>query len=158
MPVTIRSTQLSDIAWIKQVFISRWDGEFVLSLGKIHKPEDLEGYIAELDGKKVGLLTYQRLKSEIEITSIDVFVEHKGIGRELIKTVFSDASHKIRRIWLTTTNDNFRALKFYQKLGFHLIKVYPDVLKEARKLKPSIPLIGEDGIPLRDELELEKLV
>lgn len=158
MPVIIRPMQQSDIDWVKQVFVTRWDGEFVVSLGKIHKPEDLEGYIAELGRKKVGLLTYQRIKSEIEITSLDVFVEHKGIGRELIKTVFSDASPKIRRIWLTTTNDNFRALKFYQKLGFHLIKVYPDAIIEARKLKPSIPLIGNDDIPLRDELVLEILV
>jgi hypothetical protein len=26
-------------------------------------------------------------------------------------------------------------------------------METARKLKPSIPLIGEDGIPLRDEIE-----
>ena len=26
---------------------------------------------------------------------------------------------------------------------------------ESRKLKPDIPLVGMDGIPLRDELELE---
>ena len=32
-----------------------------------------------------------------------------------------------------------------------------DAVTEARKtLKPSLPLVGEGGIPLRDELELEK--
>jgi hypothetical protein len=27
---------------------------------------------------------------------------------------------------------------------------------EARKLKPSIPLIGAGGVPITDELELER--
>lgn len=29
------------------------------------------------------------------------------------------------------------------------------VLEEYRKIKPEIPLTGEDGIPIRDEIELE---
>jgi hypothetical protein len=32
-----------------------------------------------------------------------------------------------------------------------------EVFVTARKLKPTIPIVGDDGIPLRDELELEKL-
>jgi hypothetical protein len=28
-------------------------------------------------------------------------------------------------------------------------------VNESRKIKPSIPRIGMDGIPLRDEIELE---
>jgi len=58
-------------------------------------------------------------------------------------------------MWLITTNDNTRALRFYQKRGFHLVAVYPNSLNESRRLKPQIPIIGIDGIPLRDEIELE---
>jgi SAM-dependent methyltransferase len=47
------------------------------------------------------------------------------------------------------------ALGFYQKRGFVIAAVYPDSLKESRRLKPEIPLTGLDGIPLRDEIELE---
>jgi hypothetical protein len=32
---------------------------------------------------------------------------------------------------------------------------YPDAIAEARRRKPSIPLIGLQGIPIRDEIELE---
>jgi hypothetical protein len=28
-------------------------------------------------------------------------------------------------------------------------------VEQSRKLKPEIPLIGNDGIPIRDEIELE---
>jgi hypothetical protein len=48
-----------------------------------------------------------------------------------------------------------RALRFYQKRGFALVAVHRDAVAAARALKPEIPLIGEDGIPIRDELELE---
>jgi hypothetical protein len=29
---------------------------------------------------------------------------------------------------------------------------------KARKIKPEIPLIGNDGIPIRDEIELAKIL
>ena len=46
-------------------------------------------------------------------------------------------------------------LHFYQKRGFHLVAVHQNALDYSRTLKPEIPLIGMDGIPLRDEIELE---
>ncbi|GAA2448341.1 hypothetical protein GCM10010191_77240 [Actinomadura vinacea] len=54
------------------------------------------------------------------------------------------------RLWLITTNDNLRALRFYQRYGFDLVAV-----ARSRALTPSIPEIGLDGIPIRHELELE---
>jgi hypothetical protein len=39
--------------------------------------------------------------------------------------------------------------------GLRLAALYPDAVDEARRLKPEIPRVGESGIPLRDELELE---
>jgi RimJ/RimL family protein N-acetyltransferase len=60
-----------------------------------------------------------------------------------------------QRIWLITTNDNMPALRFYQKRGFRLVAVHQNALDYSRTLKPEIPLIGLEGIPLRDEIELE---
>ena len=60
------------------------------------------------------------------------------------------------RVWLVTTNDNVDALRFYQRRGMRLVRLWPDAVTQARKLlKPEIPLIGAEGIPIRDELELE---
>jgi ribosomal protein S18 acetylase RimI-like enzyme len=64
--------------------------------------------------------------------------------------------HGCVRLWLVTTNDNLGALRFYQRRGFRLTALRPDALGAARRLKPEIPLVGDFGIPLRDELELEK--
>jgi acetyltransferase (GNAT) family protein len=59
---------------------------------------------------------------------------------------------------VTTTNDNLDALRFYQRRGFRIIAVHPGTVEESCRLKPSIPAIGEYGIPIRDELELERQV
>jgi hypothetical protein len=48
------------------------------------------------------------------------------------------------------------ALRFYQRRGFRLAKLHPGAVDESRaRLKPEIPAVGDHGIPLRDELELE---
>lgn len=59
---------------------------------------------------------------------------------------------------LITTNDNLKALCFYQKRGFSLIALHRGAIEEARKLKPEIPKLGMDAIPIRDELELDLLL
>ena len=82
-----------------------------------------------------------------------------GIGTALIDAVRSVAvANKIRRLWLITTNDNIEALRFYQRRGFSLVTIHRNALEESRKLKAEIPAIGSNGIPLRDELELEMLL
>jgi len=144
------------MGWIKDVFTRRWGGKFIVSRGKIHRPEELEGLIEEVDNKKKGLATFKIINKEMEIVSLDSFLEKKGIGTKLVKKIINLAKRKkLKRIWLITTNDNLKALGFWQKNGFSLVKVYPNALEISRKLKPDIPLIGAGEIPLRDEIELE---
>ena len=79
-----------------------------------------------------------------------------GAGTALIEAVAGAArAAGCARLWLITTNDNLRALRFYQRRGFRLAALHRDALARSRELKPSIAEIGLDGIPLRDELELE---
>jgi ribosomal protein S18 acetylase RimI-like enzyme len=63
----------------------------------------------------------------------------------------------VRRAWLVTTNDNLAALALYQKAGWKLAGVRPGAIDELRgSIKPSISLVGQHGIPIRDELELAR--
>jgi RimJ/RimL family protein N-acetyltransferase len=83
-------------------------------------------------------------------------LERKGVGTELINKVIEFAVEvKARRVWLITTNDNIDAIKFYQKRGFRIIRIHTGAIDLSRKLKPSIPVVGNYGIPIRDEIELE---
>ena len=62
----------------------------------------------------------------------------------------------VQRVWLVTTNDNLAALAPLPAAGWRLAALRPGAIDEARRtLKPSIGEIGEHGIPIRDELELD---
>jgi hypothetical protein len=54
-----------------------------------------------------------------------------------------------------THNDNLDALRFYQRRGFSISGIRLNSMARARKIKPSIPLIGDYNIPIRDEIDLE---
>ena len=65
---------------------------------------------------------------------------------------------KARRAWLITTNDNLDAIRFYQRRGFTIATVHAGAIEQSRTIKPSIPLVGSYGIPIRDEIEFEMLL
>jgi len=63
----------------------------------------------------------------------------------------------VLKAWVTETNDTLGAARFYQRRGFVLSALRPGAVDEARRrLKPEIGTVGDFGIPLRDELELER--
>jgi len=109
--------------------------------------------------EKVGLLTYNIEGQECEITTLNSLIEGVGIGTALVDELIKAAKESgINRLWLVTTNDNLPALKFWQKHAFKLVTVHRNAIQEARRLKPQIPITGYEGIPIRDELELEYIV
>jgi hypothetical protein len=58
-----------------------------------------------------------------------------------------------RKLFLILLRGRNRTLELL--LGFHLAFVRLGAVDESRKIKPTIPAIGEYGIPVRDEIELE---
>jgi ribosomal protein S18 acetylase RimI-like enzyme len=155
----IRSITLEDQAWIQAVLTEHWGSHLVISRGQVHDASQLPGFMAIAAGKKAGLVTYRLDGEECELVTLDSWQEKIGVGTALIEAVKEAASKAgCSRLWLITTNDNLHALGFYQKRGFHLAAVRPNALAESRKLKPSIPEIGFNGIPLRDEIELQILL
>ena len=143
---------------VRSFFIEQWGSpEMVISSG-IYDCSVLDGFAAlDEEARIVGLITFDRKEEELEIISLDSLSEGRGIGGMLLEQVERLARiEKKNAISLITTNDNLNALKFYQKRGYRLSKLFPNAVDEARKTKPSIPLIGEHGIPLQDELQLVK--
>ena len=142
--------------WIRSILCERWGSPVMISRGNIHNADQLPGFIALDQEKSLGLITYSMKNNECEIVTLDSLESGKGIGYKLIKSVVDFADSKnCKRVWLITTNDNTNALRFYQKIGFHLVSVHKGVIEKSRILKPEIPEIGFDDIPIRDEIELE---
>lgn len=158
-PFEIRPLSKGDKAWVASLLGKYYGSARMVTRGKVYQADELPGFAAVQDDKPVGLVTYRIEGNECEITSLNSLVEGVGIGSALLDAVKDIAtSAKCNRLWLITTNDNMTALRFYQKRGFLLVAVYPNALKQSRRLKPEIPLIGIDEIPLRDEIELELLL
>jgi ribosomal protein S18 acetylase RimI-like enzyme len=128
----------------------------MITRGNVYHPEQLEGFVVEDGEEWFGLVIFFIKDHECEITSLDSLREWQGIGFTLIdKTLKEARARNCKRLFLISTNDNLRVLAFYQKRGFELVAVHRRAVNESRKRKPSIPLVGMNGIPLRDEIELE---
>jgi len=148
-----------DRIWMRQFLAEHWGSHLLVSRGRIYDASLLPAFIAHIGDKPVGLCTYHRIADQLEITSLNSLQENIGIGSALISAILKKAKQqKCRRIWLITTNDNLHALGFYQRRGFTFCRIYPDQIELSRQLKPEIPLYGQNGIPIRDELELEILL
>ena len=159
MNISVRPISDTERTWVREFITQRWGTEIVVAHGQVYRPHELPGFIAYQDTEKIGLATYHIENGACEIVTIDSVRENLGVGTALIEAIKRAAQQaECRRIWLITTNDNLLALQFYQKRGFVLVTVHRNALEKSRKIKPQIPLIGNDGIPLRDEIELEMVL
>ncbi len=143
---------------ITSFFRIHWgSSEMVISSGTF-QCDTLDGFaVLNKDGHIIGLLTYMIDGEECEMISLDSLEEKRGIGTKLIKELEHTVKEQgCRRIRLITTNDNLHALGFYQKRGYQLVEMYPNAVERARLIKPEIPYYGDNGIPIRDEILLEK--
>lgn len=153
---TIRPISEADKEWVSSFLKEYWGSTRFVTRGRLFFANEDPGYIAVLDEKTVGLVTYEILGDECEITTLTSLIERKGIGTTLINAV-KDAAIQAdcKRLLVITTNDNTHAFRFYQRYGFTIATVYPNSMEEARNIKPEIPLTGNDSILLRDEIEFE---
>ena len=155
----VRTIYPDDREWISKMLNACWGSTVMVSRGVLHDILAHPGFVALQDGEPVGLLAYNIVDDECELTLMQSMRQGIGVGSALINAVKRIATLEgCARLWLITTNDNLRALHFYQKRGFTLAAVHPNALAQSRLLKPQIPLVGMDGIPLRDEIELEMVM
>lgn len=129
----------------------------VLREGEVFDLKLEQGLLAEDEHESIqGALMYKIQNDVCEILMLCAAQERHGIGTQLIENVKEKAKGSgCGIIRVVTTNDNLNALGFYQKRGFRLKKLYVNAMDYVRALKPYLPLTGENGIPLSDELELE---
>lgn len=150
----IRDEDRPDVA----AFIgARWGSPNIVTRAREHDASLLPGYLIREHGRLVGTITLSIEGPECEVVTIDAAEEGRGIGTAMLAVAEKHArAAGCDRIWLVTTNDNLRALYFYQRQGFRIMSVHRDAVTRSREIKPEIPDIAPNGIPIRDELELEK--
>ncbi len=132
----------------------------VASRGRLHCAAELACLLAIRGERWVGLAAYRLAGDECQLVLLEAFERGRGVGNALLAATADVARLAgCRRLWLVTTNDNLHAQRFYERRGLRLVHVWTDAVTESRRsLKPEIPLIGDNGIPIRDELEFELIL
>ena len=155
----IRPVKPSDRSWICQSVAKHFASARIVSRGVLRHADELSGLVALRDGARCGVLLYEVRAAECEIVVLVSRKPRAGVASELLTAVERLARGAgCRRLWLVTTNDNEAAIQLYENRGWSLKAVHAGAVTEARHLKPEIPLLGHDDVPIRDELEFELLV
>ncbi|MBV9233107.1 MAG: GNAT family N-acetyltransferase [Candidatus Eremiobacteraeota bacterium] len=150
----VRWKEPRDRDWIDALISEQWGGEPLIVHDTEYILSDSPTLIAgERDGAAV--FTFGAEGMPPELLLLHALRQGAGIGRALLDAVAGELrKRKHDRLFVTTTNDNTAALKFYQRYGFRLYSVRIGAVDDARRRKPAIPLIGNDGIALHDEIDL----
>ena len=120
-----------------------WYTTTMIIRGKEIDMTKTEGFYFSKGEDIIGLITYIVYDNILEITSLDSLQENQGIGSKLVDAVIYEAKdRKLQKVVLITTNDNINAIRFYQKRGFDMARLFHNALDISRKMKPEIPLIG----------------
>jgi len=147
---------ITDRVFLEELLRLRWSGGALMLRGKIIHPKDVEAIAAYHDGRLAGVATWRLEGPVIYLTTLNNITEQRGVGVALLDAMMKLGRDKgsalLRSI---VTNDNLNALGFYQRRGFRIIAVHPGAIDTIRSLIPSIPTMGTNRIPIRDEIELE---
>ena len=159
MALTIKPISEQDLDTVNEIITRFWGDVVMVVHNEVYDLAEQPGLKAVIDDRIVGCLHYEVREQDCEILNLVSLQENQGIGSALLATVEAIAKTQgCKKLTLITTNDNLHALGYYQRKGFRLTAIYPGQVDISRNIKPSIPLIGENNIPLRDELKLEKKI
>jgi ribosomal protein S18 acetylase RimI-like enzyme len=139
-----------------QEFVKQfWGEEEQLTFDRKFIVADLPAYIAKAGKNIVGFASFAELRDTTIIVAIGILptYQNAGIGKSLIEKVETEAK-KLgkKKLLVSTSNDDLPALAFYQSLGFQIYQVKPNIIAE----KHGKVLKGIGGLPIRDELRLQK--
>lgn len=158
-PRTCRALESRDESWVRATLEGAWGSVLVARHGEVLDATSYPGFLVECSRGRLGLAVCAVVDDEYEVLSLTALVEGEGVGRTLVAACFAEArALGCRRIWLTTTNNNVRAMGFYQRVGMTMCAFRRDAVAAARVLKPSIPLRDAAGISLDHELDFELIL
>jgi len=148
----VREKGADDQRWVEELLQERWGSRMVVVHGASYDAATLPALVA---GVQDGLATYRIDGDRAELITLDARAPGRGIGTALVAALMRRLEAcGVRELCVTTTNDNLRALRFYQRRGFRIACVRCGAIDDARRRKPSISTRGQHGIPIRDEIEL----
>lgn len=153
-PLTIRPSTPDDRSRIAELADYFWGEAKIECFDRSYQVDTLPAYVACDEDEIVGVASYAREGDAMNLVMLNVLPQWQGRGaaRGLIAALIQEAQATgTERVIVATTNDDQPALGLYQRLGFAITGVLVGKLVEHHGgIEP-----GFDGIPVRDEIQLE---
>jgi GNAT superfamily N-acetyltransferase len=130
--VQVRLAKESERAVAVDLLVRRW-GDPVIVRSQFYPIDACDIFIA---GDLEGIAAVSgRDRPIAELVAINAFIRHQGIGSALLRSIV-DSLEGFEALRLTTTNDNLDALRFYQRRGFRLHALRPDLSMPQEHINP----------------------
>jgi ribosomal protein S18 acetylase RimI-like enzyme len=162
MPIKVREGDAEDREALLAACRRFFGSEHLHAYGKVFSLEEHAFLVVEFDGEKAGYLSYELdFPCEKEATVLLQIVrpqfQGRGVGKALQGALEAVSRPKgIRRLHVSTSNDNIPGLYFYQRLGYRIEGITPDAAEAAIAAHGEPGMRGFGGIPIRDEIQLVK--
>ena len=158
-PLTVRPATAADYDRVKELALYFWDEIEADCFGREYDVLACPAFLA-CDGTDiVGMASYavEPGWDAVVLVMLNVLpaCQDRDGGSALITALVAEAARLGRaRILVVTSNDDLLALAFYQRHGFHLVELIPGAIARHH----GGELAGFAGIPIRDEIRLERPV
>ncbi len=155
-PVLVREAADAERAAALELFRRDFGRSGIVAFGQLMDLDASPALVAEMNGEVAGALAYRLVDTGLHIVALatDPMWQRSGVGGYLVAEAELLARRlKIPRVIVSMTNDNLPSLYFYQRRGYYVSEWIPN---GAAKLSKSASLAGFGGIPIRDEVRLEK--
>lgn len=155
-PVLVREAADTERAAALELFRRDFGRSGIVAFGELMDLDAAPTIVAEMNGELGGALAYRLIDAGLHIFALatDPMWQRSGVGSYLLAEAELIARRlRIVKVIVSVTNDNLPALYFYQRRGYYVAEWIPNGAAAHAK---SAALRGFGGIPIRDEVRLEK--
>jgi GNAT superfamily N-acetyltransferase len=157
-PVLVREAADPERQAALELFRRDFGRTGIVAFGELMDLDAVPTIVAEMSGEIAGALGYRLIDAGLHIVALatDPMWQRSGVGGYLVAEAELMARRLlIPRIIASITNDNLPSLYFYQRRGYYVTEWVPNAIAKHSR---SSSLVGFAGIPIRDEVRLEKLL
>jgi GNAT superfamily N-acetyltransferase len=157
-PVLVREAVDAEREAALDLFRRDFGRSGLVAFGQVMDLDAAPAIVADMEGEIGGALAYRLVEGGLHIVALatDPMWQRSGVGGYLVAEAELMARRlRIPRMLVSTTNDNLPTLYFYQRRGYYVTEWVPNGVAKYSK---STSLVGFAGIPIRDEIRMEKLL
>jgi ribosomal protein S18 acetylase RimI-like enzyme len=154
-PVLVREATDADRPAVRELFQRDFGRTKIVAFGEVMDIDQMPALVAVMYTDPSGALAYRLFGDALHMVALatDPMWQRSGVGGYLVAEAELLARRlKLARLVVATTNDNLPALYFYQRRGYRMT----DLIPSSIIVHTHQELGGFAGIPVRDEIRLEK--